>query len=154
MLPAAGTEIGRNSARGPASFTVNMRLSRTWSFGNKGESGVKDQQNGPPQGPPPPGGGGPPPGGGGGGRGGGPGGGGPPPGMFGGVNSGKKYNLTLMVSARNLLNHANYSAPNSDLSSPLFGQYTSLGGGFGPGPMGGTGSTYERKIDLQLRFQF
>jgi hypothetical protein len=71
--------------------------------------------------------------------------------MFGGVNSGKKYNLTLTASARNLLNHANYSAPSGDLSSPLFGQYTSLASGFGPL---GASSTFERKIDLQLRFQF
>jgi len=71
--------------------------------------------------------------------------------MFGGVNSGKKYNLTLTVSARNLLNHANYAVPSGDLSSPLFGQYTSLTGGFGPNS---ASSTYERKIDLQLRFQF
>ena len=146
LLPAAGTEIGRNYARGPGAFTVNMRLSRTWSFGTKGESGARDQ------GGPPPGGGGPPPGRGGGGPpgGGGPG-GGPPPGMFGGVNSGKKYNLTLTASARNLFNHANYAAPSGNLSSPLFGQYTSLAGGFGP--MSGQ-STFERKIDLQLRFQF
>jgi hypothetical protein len=148
LNPAAGTEIGHNYARGPASFTVNMRVSRTWSFGNRGESGPRDQ-NGPPPGMggggPPRGGGGPP------GGGGGPGGGGPPPGMFGGVNSGKKYNLTLTASARNLLNHANYSAPSGDLSSPLFGQSTSLASGFGPM---GNSSTYERKIDLQLRFQF
>jgi hypothetical protein len=71
--------------------------------------------------------------------------------MFGGVNSGKKYNLTLTASARNLFNHANYSSPSGNLSSPLFGEYTSLASGFGP--MGGQ-STYERKIDLQLRFQF
>jgi hypothetical protein len=148
LLPAAGTQIERNFARGPASFTVNMRVSRTWSFGTKGESGPRDQ------GGPPGGGGGPPPGRGGGGPpggGGGPGGGGPPPGMFGGVNSGKKYNLTLTASARNLLNRANYAAPSGNLSSPLFGEYTSLASGFGP--MGGQ-STYERKIDLQLRFQF
>jgi hypothetical protein len=144
LNPTPGTQIERNYARGPASFTVNMRVSRTWSFGNKGESGPRDQ-NGPPPGMggggPPRGGGGPPGGGG----------GGPPPGMFGGVNSGKRYNLTLTASARNLLNHANYAAPSGDLSSPLFGQYTSLASGFGPQ---GTASTFERKIDLQLRFQF
>ncbi len=149
LLPAAGTAISRNYGRGPGSFTVNMRVTRTWSFGDKGESGPRDQGGPPPGGPPPGGmrgGGGPPPGGGGG-----PGGGGPPPGMFGGGNSNKRYNLTLSVSARNLLNHANYAAPSGDLSSPLFGQYTSLASGFGP--MGGQ-STYERKIDLQLRLRF
>jgi len=103
-------------------------------------------------------GGGPPPGGGGGGRGpGGPGGGGPmmggggpPPGMFGGT-SGRRYTLTLSLNALNALNRANYAPPNGDLSSPYFGQYTSLGGGFGP--MGGA-STYNRKVSIQLRFAF
>jgi hypothetical protein len=49
LNPAAGTQIGRNSARGPASFAVNARVSRTWSFGGKGESGLRDN-NGPPSG--------------------------------------------------------------------------------------------------------
>jgi hypothetical protein len=69
--------------------------------------------------------------------------------MFGAA-SGKKYNLTLSVSARNFLNHASYAAPTGDLSSPYFGQYRSLAG-FGPF---GSNTTYDRKIDIQLRFQF
>ena len=77
------------------------------------------------------------------------GGGGPPAGLFGG-NSGKRYNLTLSVSARNLFNTANYAPPSGDLSSPYFGEYRSLAGF---GPFGGA-STYNRKIDLQLRFTF
>ncbi len=64
MNPAIGsTTIGRNSARGPATYNLNMRVSRSWAFGRRGESGL---DNG---GPPPGmggvrGGGGPPPGGG------------------------------------------------------------------------------------------
>ena len=77
-------------------------------------------------------------------------GGGPPRGMFG-DNSGKRYNLTLSVMVRNLLNTSNFAAPSGDLSSPYFGEYRSLAGGFGP--FGGN-STYNRKIDLQLRFSF
>ena len=50
--------------------------------------------------------------------------------MFG-ANSGKKYNLTLSLSARNALNHPNYAAPSGDLSSPFFGRSLSLAG-FGP----------------------
>jgi len=61
-----------------------------------------------------------------------------------------KYNLTFSAMAHNVLNHANYAAPSGDLSSPYFGISRSLAG---MGPMGG-GSTYQRKIDLQLRFQF
>ncbi len=149
LNPAAGTAIGRNSARGPGNFNLNLRVSRTWAFGSRGESG-------PAEGGPPPGmggvrGGGPPPGGGSGG--GGPrfGGGGPggPGGMFGG-SSGKKYGLTLSVSARNILNHPNFAAPSGDLSSPFFGEYRSLAGF---GPFGGN-TTYNRKVDIQLRFTF
>ena len=141
--------ITRNYARGPANANLSLRLARTWSFGNRGESGPGDFSpppgmggvggGGPPAGGPP--GGGAPPGGG-------PG-GGPPAGLFG-ASSGKKYNLTLSISARNVFNHANYAAPGGDLSSPFFGQYRSLGGF---GPFGGS-STYNRKIDLQLRFMF
>lgn len=64
--------------------------------------------------------------------------------------TGRKYNLTLSLNARNALNHPNYAAPNGDLSSPFFGQSLSLAG-FGPF---GSPSTYNRKIDLQLRFTF
>jgi len=152
--PAAGAAtIERNYGRGPGSATVMLRLSRTWAFGAKREADP-NANGGPPGGP----GGGGPPGGGGGGRGGGPGGpggggpppgGGAPPGM--GFNSGRRYTLTLGANAMNALNHANYAPPNGDLTSPFFGVSQSLGGGFGP--MGGA-STYNRKIDFQLRFGF
>ena len=69
--------------------------------------------------------------------------------MFGAA-SGKKYNITLSLSARNILNHPNYSAPSGDLSSPFFGEYRSLAGF---GPFAGS-TTYNRKIDVQLRFTF
>jgi len=78
------------------------------------------------------------------------GGGGMRGGMFGGSSSGKKYNLTFSLSANNVLNHANFAAPSGDLSSPYFGEYRSLAGF---GPMGGA-STYNRRIDLQMRFSF
>jgi len=151
LAPAAGVPtISRNFGRGPGSVTLNLRLARTWSFGARRESSTPD--SGPPPGmggirgggPPPgggPGGGGPPPGGG-------PG-GGPPPGAFAGA-SGKRYNVTLSLMARNVLNHPNYGTPDGDLSSPFFGQYRSLAGF---GPFGGS-TTYNRKIDAQLRFSF
>ena len=84
--------------------------------------------------------------------GGGPGGpgGGRGPGALFGAGTGKRYNITLSAQIRNLFNTANYTAPNGDLSSPFFGQYRSLAG-FGPF---GASTTYNRKIDLQLRFMF
>jgi hypothetical protein len=146
LTPGPGTAlIARNIGRGPSMVTLNLRASRTWAFGNKGESGVDN-----PSGIPPGLGGVRGPEGGGGGRGGGPPGGGPPRGMFG-ATSGKKYNLMLSVSARNALNHPNYASPSGDLSSPFFGQSLSLAGGFGPFA---APTTYNRKVDVQLRFMF
>jgi hypothetical protein len=152
--------IPRNYGRGPGSFTINLRAAKTFGFGKTGESGIND--------------GGMPPGMGGGGRG--PGGGGPPPGMgggrgpgggggrgmFGGASTGKRYNLTVSVQARNLLNYVNPAQPTGNLSSPLFGISTQLGGGFGPRPGGGGGgpggggggAAANRLIELQLRFSF
>jgi hypothetical protein len=148
LNPAPGTQIPRNFARGPANVTLNLRLARTWGFGNRGETAANEPR--PPMGDGPrpgggPGAGGPPPGGGppmGGGRGMG--------GMFGGVSTGKRFNVTLSAMVRNLLNTANFAPPSGDLSSPFFGEYRSLAGF---GPMGGA-STYNRREDLQLRLTF
>lgn len=142
--PAPGTPtIGRNFARGPGTVMVNLRVSKTWAFGNK-------EQNSGPGGPLP--GGGPPPPPPAGGR-------GPAPGGApmvimiggGGPSVAKKYNVTLSMNATNILNHPNFAPPSGDLSSPFFGEFRRLAGGFGPG---GAGATYNRKIDLQLRFGF
>ncbi len=146
--PAVGAAlIPRNYAQGPGQVSVNLRLSRTWGFGEKpGGAGMTQQGGGM---------GGPPPGGGGGGpRGGGGGGGGPMmmggPGMFGGGGS-KRYNITATVSARNAINHTNLGTPDGNLSSPFFGQSTTLNGGFGPN---GGGAAGNRRVEFQLRFTF
>lgn len=84
---------------------------------------------------------------------------GPPPGGGGrgaaggffGASTGKRYNLTLSIQARNLLNTVNPAAPNGNLSSPLFGVSTQLAGFFGPG---GGGAAGNRRVELQLRFSF
>ena len=70
--------------------------------------------------------------------------------MFGASGSGK-YNLTASISARNVINHVNYAPPVGNLSSPSFGESTSLAGGFGPFASGAAGN---RKIELQVRFSF
>jgi len=161
LNPAAGEAvIGRNTARGPWNVNLGMRLARSWSFGGPREGPAEagpPMLMGGPRGEGGPGGGGRGPGGAGG-PGGGPGGrimmgggpgGGPPPGLFGGGGS-QRYNLTLSISARNALNHVNFAPPSGDLSSPYFGQYRSLAG-FGPF---GDGGTFNRKLDIQLRFTF
>jgi hypothetical protein len=148
LNPAAGTSIGRNSARGPGSVNLNVRLVRTWTLGGKGEGGgANAAMSGAAAAIHGPGGGGPPPGmmia--------------PIPGMMGGghggtPSGGHHYNLTLTVSANNVLNHVNYAAPSGDLSSTYFGVSRSLAGGFGP--MGGSSATFNRKVDVQIRLSF
>ncbi|HEX4022867.1 MAG TPA: carboxypeptidase regulatory-like domain-containing protein [Acidobacteriaceae bacterium] len=53
-------------------------------------------------------------------------------GGFGPMSAGvpRKYNLTLSVFGANVFNHENLDPPNATLSSPLFGKYQSLAGGF------------------------
>ncbi len=164
LAPVAGeTIIPSNYGSGFNQFSVNLRLSRTWGWGER--AGANPNQGGF-GGPGGPGGGGPP---GGGGRGpGGPGGGGGfggpggPFGGFGGGGTGKRYNLTFTASARNAFNHVNYSSPVGTLNSPFFGEsLSSAGGGMGGpggggpgGPGGGGGASGNRKVELQLRFQF
>jgi hypothetical protein len=58
-----------------------------------------------------------------------------------------RYSLTLLVNATNPLNHTSYLTPSGDLSSPYFGVFRSSGGLLGA-------SSYNRKVDLQLRLSF
>jgi hypothetical protein len=154
--------IPRNFAEGPGSTTVNLRVSKTWSFGSEGGSANAGQQNqrndgqraimgggvagrGP---------GGAGPGGGGARGGGGAGFGGPGGGGFGGGGGGAgRYNLTFSLNFQNLLNHANLGSPVGNLGSALFGQSTSTAGFFG-GFGGGGNPAYNRRIDAQIRFSF
>lgn len=139
LTPAPGTPvIERNFGRGPAAWNVALRVSRTWGFGREGRGGTVDS-------------------------------GGPQPGMGGGTSHGgggmqmggppasgsasRRYNLTLSASTLNALNHPNFAPPNGDLSSGYFGQSRSLGGLIVM-THGGAPSTYNRKIDLQLRLTF
>src|SRR5215217_4183721 len=157
--------IPRNFGEGPGSTTVNLRVSKTWSFGSEGRPANANQrqdQQGNQQrdgrnatimgggmagrGPGGPGGGGA------GGRGGfgGPGGGG---GGFGGPGGGNgRYNLTFSVNFQNILNHTNLANPVGNLGSQLFGQSTQTTGGFGG--FGAGNPAYNRRIDAQLRFSF
>jgi hypothetical protein len=140
--PAPGEPlIPRNLGNGPGQFSLNLRLSRTWGFGSTkfaGSSGGARANAG---------GGGP---------------GGPRGGGFGGFGGGRggpfggggttehRYNLTLSVSARNLLNHVNYATPVGIMGSTNFLQSTAISGGFAAEQT----PTDNRRIDLQLRLQF
>jgi hypothetical protein len=158
--------IPRNFGEGPGSTTVNLRVSKTWSFGSEGRSANANQQNRQDgqrnegqrgmmggmagRGPGGPGGGGPA--GGGGGRGGF--GGGGPGGGFGGggANGSGRYNLTFSLNFQNILNHTNLGNPVGNLGSQLFGQSTATTGIFGG--FGAVGAAYNRRIDAQIRFSF
>ena len=151
--PAPGQAlIPRNYGTSPSFFNVNLRASKTFSFGEV-KSAAGGAQGGGRGGR---GGGG----GGGGGRGGRGGGGGR--GGFGGGSSGEtlggdsrtesRYNLTLSVNFQNLFNHTNAGAPVGNLSSPFFGQSNAGAGRFGFGGGGQAGGN--RRVELQLRFSF
>ena len=144
--------IPRNYGRGPGFFAVNMRLSKTFGFGEVASAGAGGRGGG---GGRRGGGGGGRGGGGRGGRGGGGGGGGGE--SFGGESSERRYNLTLSLNVQNLLNRPSLGSPVGNLNSPFFGQTVSSGGRFGFGRGGGGGGGQNggaRRVDLQLRFSF
>ena len=145
------TMIPRNFGDGFGSFNINLRVSRSWGFGEASGGPSPVPGAGGPRGGGGFGGGGGPRGGGG--PGGGPGG---PGGLFGGATTNRRYNLTLSVEARNLLNAVNPGAPVGIVSSPQFGLAQGVAGGFGPGGGGGGGAaqTANRRLELQLRFNF
>jgi hypothetical protein len=139
LAPIAGqpfTPIAINDATGPGRFSLNIRLSKTFGFGQKKEAVAGGG---------PMGGGtfGRGPGGGGERHGGGPGRGG----MFGGASN-SRYNLMFSLNVRNAFNHVNLGTPIGNLSSPLFGQANSLAGRPFSSP------TSNREVELQARFSF
>lgn len=148
--PLPGQElIPRNFGTGPSFFSVNLRASKTFSFGETPSAATGAQ-----------GGGGGGRGGGGGGRGGrggggrgGFGGGGGGEAFGGGGEASGRYNLTFSVNVNNLFNHTNAGQPVGNLSSSLFGQSTTSAGRFGFGG-GGNQSGANRSVELQLRFSF
>jgi hypothetical protein len=149
LVPQSGeTIVPINSLTSAGRFSLNLRLSKSFGFGQKKEA-TNTGAGGPgaggtfgrgPGGPGGPGGGGQRGGGGfGGGRGG---------GMDGGGSTNNRYNLTFSVSARNVFNKVNLATPIGNLSSPFFGQANGLAGG----PY--SSSTANRRIDLQVSFNF
>ena len=140
VRPKSGqTIIPRNLGEGPAFFSVNLGVSRTFGFGDLPGAGgaAAAAQGGGPRG------------------GGGPGGGGVrvvggPGGPGGPGGSEKRFNMTFSVNFENLLNRANLSTPNGNLSSPFFGESTSIVGPFGGGRVAGG----NRRVRATVRFNF
>jgi hypothetical protein len=68
-----------------------------------------------------------------------------------------RFNLSISMSVRNLLNHTNPGPIIGAITSPLFGQSNqaaSGGGGGGPGGGGFTESANNRRLELQMRLSF
>lgn len=137
------TPVPINYCDGPANSTFNVRVSRVFGFGERTGAAANSTSSGSnrPGGPGGPGGGGP--------RAGGPGGtrGGFGPGN-GSVSSGHRYTFTLGGQAFNLFNVVPLGTPTSSLTSPRFGQYTTLAAG----PF--SSATAVRRITLQATFNF
>jgi hypothetical protein len=80
---------------------------------------------------------------------------GPPAPQGGGAAaSEKRYNLTVSLSFQNLINRVNLAAPVGNLSSPSFGESLSLGGFFGGFGGGGSTGAGNRRIYAQVRLNF
>jgi hypothetical protein len=140
------TIIPRNFGQAPGLFVVNLRVSRTFAFGNKGNAAAQSRPAGGPGGPMAAAGGGAGPArvaaGGPGPQGGGP-----------ALSSEKRFNLNVSIYFQNILNHVNLSTPVGNLSSPSFGESLGLSGGFGGGG-GGSAGAGNRRIYAQMRLNF
>jgi hypothetical protein len=112
---------------------VNVRVGKTWGFG--------PERGSPRASAPAAGGGGP----------------GPPPNNGGGITggeagTGRPYNLTVSLSARNLTNHTNAGPIIGNLTSPLFGLANQVAGG--AGGSGISENANNRRLEIQIRFAF
>lgn len=148
-----------NYLTGPGQFSLNVRLTKTFSFGRlpegrAGQIGARRSGGGGQPGAGGPGGGRPPVAGG---------------GFGGGAATAGRYSLVLSLNVRNIFNNVNFSTPVGNLGSPFFGQSTALsaGGGFGGGAQtsgagaaaglpaaGGGAPAANRQIFVQATFGF
>jgi hypothetical protein len=125
--PTPGEQLlPRNYGRGPGLISVNARLGKTWGFGpeREGAGGAASAL-----------------------------GAGHNSGfhsIFSDVTTSRRYNLTLSLSARNLLNHVNEGPIIGQITSPLFGQANSVAGGYGAYAE----TANNRRLELQTRFTF
>jgi hypothetical protein len=130
-----GALVPRNYGRGPGQVSFNIRLSKTIGFG--AEHGAKASSGG---------------GGGAGinpvaaatGRG--------IASILGSSGTSHRYNLTLGISARNILNHVNPGPVIGNITSPLFGQSNSLGAP--PNGEGFSENASNRRLEMTAKFSF
>ena len=128
--------IGRNAGRGPAQISVNLRVAKSIGFGTRRESAGRAQgpasAGGMANAAPATGGG--------------------LRGLIGDPSTNHRYNLSIGMSVRNLLNHTNPGPIIGNITSPLFGLSTQIAGG--PNGEGFYENANNRRLEMQLRFTF
>lgn len=135
--PAPGqATLGRNFGRGPGSVLLNLRIGKTFSFGlGEGHEAPTNIPGGGPQrradtGIFAPGSGG----------------------SSAPAKTSRRYNLTLSMSIRNVLNRNNPGPIFGNITSPLFGRANQAAGGGGAG--GFSEAANNRRFEIQTRFTF
>jgi hypothetical protein len=126
--------LPRNFGRGPGLISVNLRLGKTFGFGAE-RAGSSASGSG--------------------------GGGGNPTMLAGGRGLGSligpattshRYNLSISMSARNVLNHTNPGPIIGNITSPLFGRANQMFGNLNG--EGFSENANNRRLEMQMRFTF
>jgi hypothetical protein len=130
--------LPRNFGRGPGSVMLNLRVQKVFAFGSSREAAAAAGNL--------------------------PGGGDrrATPGVFGsggGASAGsspasRRYNLSISMSVRNILNHTNPGQIIGNITSPLFGQANQTAGATSLGGTNFLESANNRRLELQTRFTF
>lgn len=136
--PSAGEAmLGRNYGRGPGQISMNLRVAKVFGFGRQKGEGKIANTGAPASGgmavaaqP--------------GGRGIG--------GLIGTPSTSRRYNLSIGMSIRNLLNHTNPGAITGNITSPYFGFANQAAGG--PNGEGFYENANNRRLESQIRFTF
>jgi hypothetical protein len=128
------TLVPRNQGRAPALISVNLRIGKAFGFGPLKENAAKPA----------------------------PGGSVPAPlgpvtnqglrGLLGSPSAGRRYNLSVSMSIRNLLNHTNPGPIVGDITSPLFGRSNQIAGA--PNGEGFFETANNRRLEMQIRLTF
>ena len=131
--------VPRNYGRGPAQVAVNLRLSKTFGFGaERGESAKRTNSSGQL-----------------------PAGSAANPNLASGRGLGSiiaapttshRYNVSISMAARNVLNHTNPGPIIGAITSPLFGQANQIAGSLNG--EGFSENADNRRLELQMRFTF
>ena len=74
------------------------------------------------------------------------------PGIFSSPGPDRRFNLTISMAVRNLINHTNPGPIIGNITSPLFGHANQPSGGAGNG--GFSEAANNRALELQTRFTF